>query len=253
MQQISLKKLVKFCDNLLNCNQITDFPKACNGLQVANNGQVTRIGAAVDANLLAIKAAAEKNVDFLIVHHGLHWSGDQNLVGNRYEMYRIMIESNMAIYSVHLPLDAHPRLGHNAQIAQALKLETVGRFCDFNGEKIGMVTSWEGSREKLHRHLQSHFPLMTAIEFGSSNPAKVGILSGSGGNSVMQALMHVGADTLITGELRYSAFGLAQEHNLNLYACGHYATETFGVKAVARTLNQKFYIPWHFVDVPTSL
>ena len=107
---VSLQQLVDYCDKRTRRPAFKDFPGAHNGLQVANDGRVTRIGAAVDAGLVPFEQAAERGVDFLIVHHGLYWGGVQPLTGPAYNRFAALVRGNCAVYSSHLPLDAHEEL-----------------------------------------------------------------------------------------------------------------------------------------------
>src|SRR6267142_3251234 len=123
MLKIPLATLVKHCDQILRTREIGDYDGAANGLQVENSGAVTRIAATVDASLATVKLAIAARADLLIVHHGLFWSPSHPWTGKRRELLRLLIENNLAVYSSHLPLDAHPRLGNNAQLLTMLGLK----------------------------------------------------------------------------------------------------------------------------------
>src|SRR6267378_5725274 len=120
MSKTSLSTLAAYCDRLLRSDRIKDYDGAVNGLQVENSGAVTRIAAAVDASLATVKLAVAAKADLLIVHHGLFWSPSHPWTGKKYELLQRLIESNLAVYSSHLPLDAHPKLGNNALLCAAL-------------------------------------------------------------------------------------------------------------------------------------
>lgn len=243
----NLSDIVSFCDNRVRRSEIADFPGAENGLQVANNGKITKIGAAVDAGLIPFQKAIEANVDFLIVHHGLFWTSPTLINEIHYQKIKTLFDGNLAVYSCHLPLDAHREIGNNALIAKALQLKQLNWFLPYQETNIGLITEAPESREALVLQLQKLFPkTFTAIEYGSHAPKKIAICSGSG-NSAVNALLNAGVDTLITGELRQSHFNVAQEQKLNLYLCGHYATEVFGVQALAQELSQKFNLPYEFI------
>jgi len=229
-----------------------DYPGAMNGLQVANTGTVRKIGAAVDAGLDPFRRAAAAGVDFLIVHHGLFWEQPRPWTGVLFEKLEVLLRANIAIYSAHLPLDAHPDLGNNAVLARRLKLESSRAFLPFEGRDVGLVARHQGTRAELRRRLESLFPRVTAIEFGADAPTAVAIVTGSG-SSAIDELPRVGVDTLITGDLKEHQFNLAQEMRLNLYACGHYATEVFGVCALAEELAARFGLPWEFIATQNPL
>src|SRR5439155_23878933 len=116
-------ELVAYCDDLLRVATVTDWPNALNGLQIENSGAITRMGAAVDASSRTIDAAIQHGINLLIVHHGLFWPGLQPVTGSRRRMLARALEHDVALYSVHLPLDLHPELGNNAHLAAALGLE----------------------------------------------------------------------------------------------------------------------------------
>src|SRR4051812_32406687 len=120
MPKASLRALVQHCDRVLRTSEIGDYGGAANGLQVENRGNVSRIAATVDASLATIKLAIAARADLLIVHHGLFWSPSHPWIGKKYELLRLLVENNLAVYSSHLPLDAHPKLGNNAQLCAAL-------------------------------------------------------------------------------------------------------------------------------------
>ncbi len=249
----TLQAILNHCDQRLRTAEIADFPGAENGLQVENNGTVRKIGAAVDAGLEPFRRAVEAGVDFLIVHHGLFWAPPFPISGSNREKIALAIENNLAVYSAHLPLDAHPEIGNNAEIAKLLKLSAIGSFLPYEGTDIGLLAKGGLERETLRERLETAFPRgVTTIEFGSGQPESIAILSGSG-RSAIPELKKTGTDTLITGELRQEHFNQAQELGLNLYICGHYATETLGVSALAKELSEAFGLPWEFLRTDCPL
>lgn len=242
-----LPEIVSYVDQRLKIDEIKDFPGASNGLQVANKGVVKKIGAAVDANLSSFQEAARREVDFLVVHHGLFWEAEAPLVGARYQKWALLFEHDIAIYSSHLPLDCHPDLGNNVQLLKQIGLSPKETFGNYQGRDIGCIAEFVGSRHQLRSQLEGLFPKgIKAIEYGSTEPNRVAVLTGSG-QSVIKLLKPAGVDTLITGELKQQAFSTAQDEELNLYICGHYATETFGVRALAQELAEAFSLPWEFI------
>ena len=250
---VLLQEVVAHCDKRMGYRK--DFQEAFNGLQFANSGTVHKIGAAVDAGYYPFQKALALGIDFLIVHHGLFWQNPLPITGVTFAKYKLLWEGNCAIYSSHLPLDAHPEIGNNAQIAKALKLTVIGGLLSpFEREDpIGTIAMYRGNRSSLRKSLETLFPVnVTALEYGSESPRKIGILSGSGTAGV-EVLIKNDIDTFITGELREQHFNFAQEHQLNFYLCGHYATETFGVKALAQEVAKQFEIPWEFIPMDCPL
>lgn len=145
MPKANLADMVRDCQRLLRPETFADWEGAVNGLQVENSGAVTRIAAAVDASLATLKLAAAARADLLIVHHGLFWAPTVPWTSRRREMLALLIKSNLAVYSSHLPLDAHPRLGNNAQLCAALGL---GKLKPFFSKK---AASSAGKRGKKFR------------------------------------------------------------------------------------------------------
>jgi dinuclear metal center YbgI/SA1388 family protein len=232
---------------------IGDYDGAANGLQVENAGRVTRIAAAVDASLATVKLAIAAKTDLLIVHHGLFWAPAHPWTGKRYELLRLLLDNNVAVYSSHLPLDAHPKLGNNARLCAALGFKKLKPFFESHGQKIGFQTVANISRDELAKRLaRATGAAPKVIAGGAKNCRRIGVVTGGAGNDLKLAAA-AGVDTFITGEGAHWTFALAEELELNVFHGGHYATETFGVKALAAELSRKFKVPWTFLDHPTGL
>jgi dinuclear metal center YbgI/SA1388 family protein len=242
-----LTSLVHFLDEMLQIHGIEDFPNACNGLQLENHGQVSRIAGAVDASVNSITKAIQQQANLLVVHHGLFWKGAQPIVGATYELYRQAIQANLAIYSAHLPLDGHPQYSHSAQIIQALQLSIESPFAYYKGHPFGFICRGI-PRDDLVQRLKTLFPRsFHEMCYGASNPQRIAVVSGSCG-ACLDELVAANVDTFVTGEVRYSAASFAQLHRLNIFACGHYATECFGIKALLQVLHQHTQLPCDFID-----
>ena len=253
MPRAPLAAIVKYCDSTLRTATIGDYDGAVNGLQVQNSGQVTKIAATVDASLATVKLAIAAKADLLIVHHGLFWSKTHPWTGKKYELLKLLVENNLAVYSSHLPLDAHPKLGNNAQLAAALGLKNLKPFFFSHGQNIGLKTSASLSRDELAKRIaKATGSKPTVIPGGKNRCQKIGIVTGGAGGDLKQAAAE-GVDTFITGEGPHWTYVLAEELGLNVFYAGHYATETFGVKALAAELSRKFRLPWAFLDRPTGL
>ena len=153
MPKVPLDTVVKHCDQLLRTKRIGDYDNAFNGLQMENRGTVSRIAATVDASLATVKLAIAAKADLLIVHHGLFWSPSHPWTDKKYELLRLLIENNLAVYSSHLPLDAHPKLGNNAQLCAALGLKNLKPFFLTHGQTIGFKTQINISRAELAMRL----------------------------------------------------------------------------------------------------
>ncbi|HEX3799042.1 MAG TPA: Nif3-like dinuclear metal center hexameric protein [Verrucomicrobiae bacterium] len=253
MAHASLSAIVKYCDHTLRTAEVKDFDGAVNGLQVENRGRVTRIAATVDASLATVRLAIAAKANLLIIHHGLFWSPSHPWTGKRYKLLRELIEHDVAVYSSHLPLDMHLRLGNNALLCRALGLKSLKPFFFERGQFLGLQSHTNISRADLARRLQ-HAVGTTPIILpgGPATCRKIGVVTGGAGAEVKLAAKE-GVDTFITGEGPHWTYALAEELGVNVLYGGHYATETFGVKALAAELSKKFKVPWTFLDHPTGL
>lgn len=249
----TVDQLVDYCRDLLRIGEIEDWPNALNGLQLGNSGAVTRIGAAVDASTRTMAAAIVRKVNFLVVHHGLFWPGLQPITGGRRRMLESALKHDLALYSAHLPLDIHSVLGNNAQLAAALNLENTEPFFEHKGQCIGLKTKAQISRAELSRRLEHSLGgPVKLFAAGPEQTGTIGLMTGGAGSEIY-AVAHAGIDTFITGEAPHWAAVAAEELGINLLLGGHYATETFGVKALAAHLADRFDLPWEFLDFPTGL
>lgn len=253
MSKLSLAAVVRHCDQLLRTAKIQDYDQAANGLQVENCGSVTRIAAAVDGSLATVGLAVAAKADLLLVHHGLFWPPAHPWTGKRYELMRCLLEHNLAVYSSHLPLDAHPRLGNNAQLCAALGLKKLRPFFESHGQCIGFQAKINISRADLAGRLQRATGVNPrVISAGPPICRRIGVVSGGAGDDLQKAADEQ-VDTFITGEGQHWTYALAEDLGLNVLYGGHYATETFGVKALAAHLSSRFKVPWTFLDHPTGL
>lgn len=250
---VTLKRVVEECDRTLRTAEIKDYDGAVNGLQVENRGRVSRIAAAVDATHATVRLAIAQGADLLLVHHGLFWGASHPWTAKRYELIRMLIENNLAIYSSHLPLDLHPKLGNNAQLAAALGLRNLKPFFIEKGQAIGLQSSVKIAREKLQCKLETVLGGSAHVIPGGPEICwRLGIVTGGAGSHLKLAADE-GVDTFITGEGPHWTYALSEELGINVMYGGHYATETFGVKALAKYLSIKFKVPWIFIDRPTGL
>jgi len=249
----SLSEIVEHTNNYLRVGEIQDWPNALNGLQIENSGKVTKVGAAVDVSTRVLTMVAKKKIDFLVVHHGLFWPGLQSVTGSLRRQLKVAFENDIALYGAHLPLDIHPKIGNNALLAAAIGLKSATPFFEEKGQLLGVRSKFSGSREDLIRKVRKAAggPVKT-ITFGPKNPQQIGIITGAAGSEIYRVASD-GVDTFVTGEAPHWAAVAAEELGMNLILGGHYATETFGVKALAAHLSERFKIPWEFLKFPTGL
>lgn len=253
MATVSLSQLVRYTDSHLRLNEIEDYPGAVNGLQVENDGTVCRIAAAVDASLATVNKAIDADADLLLVHHGLFWSPAVPWTGKKYELLHLLLDNNLAVYSAHLPLDMHPVLGNNALLSKAIGLKTLKPFFTTKGQALGLRSSAIVKRDALTKRLENAVRgPVTVLPGGPATCRKIGVVTGGAGAEVSLAARE-GIDTFITGEGPHWTYALAEELGVNVFYAGHYATETFGVQALAGHLAKKFRVDWTFIDHPTGL
>ena len=249
----ALSEIVEYTDGYLRIREIGDWENALNGLQIENSAKVTKIGAAVDVSTQVLTEAAKRGVDVLIVHHGLFWPGLQTVTGALNRQLRIAFENDIALYSAHLPLDIHPEVGNNAQLAAALGLNPTEPFFEEKGSLIGVKAKARGPRDQLFVEIAGLVRRRAqALSSWTGERGEHRYHHGRRGGEIYRVAAQ-GIDTFITGEVPHWAAIAAQELGLNLLLGGHYATETFGVKALAAHLSKKFDVPFEFIDFPTGL
>ena len=248
-----LSDIVRYSDDYLRIAEVEDYPNALNGLQIENSGKVTKIGAAVDASSATLKSAAEQKINLLLVHHGMFWPGLQPVAGPLRRQLKFAIENDIALYAAHLPLDLHPEVGNNVQLARSLGFKKSEPFLELKGQPIGRKVNASLRREELVAKLEKSLgSRVQCIGVGPTETQTIGIVTGGAGGEI-HAAARGGIDTFITGEAPHWAAVAAEELGVNLLIGGHYATETFGVKALAAHLSDKFKIPWEFIDHPSGL
>jgi dinuclear metal center YbgI/SA1388 family protein len=250
---MQLADIQAYLDEYLRLHEVPDYPQALNGVQVANSGEVTRIAVAVDAVQHTIDRAAEAGAELLLVHHGLFWDGNRPVTGRRYRRLRALFDADIAVYSAHLPLDVHPEVGNNAVLARALGIEVQGTFGEYKGYPLGVWGTLDMRREALAARLDELLGgRVRMIACGPERVRRVGVITGGAGKMVAAART-AGLDAYITGEGEHHHFFDAEEGELNLFLGGHYATEVWGVRALAQHLEERFGLPWTFIDHPTGL
>jgi dinuclear metal center YbgI/SA1388 family protein len=253
MATASLSTIVRYCDRTLKTSEIEDYKGAVNGLQVENDGRVTRIAAAVDGSLATARMAVEAGADLLIVHHGLFWGPSHPWTKNRYALLKELLGANLAVYSSHLPLDAHPKFGNNAGLCSVLGFKNLEPFFFDRGMHLGFQANVRVSREALANKLTKALGAEpTILPGGPKQCRRVGVVTGGAGAELFKAASE-GVDTFITGEGPHHTFGMAEDAGINVFYGGHYATETFGVKSLAAHLAKKYKLSWTFLDHPSGL
>ena len=248
-----LRELTDYLDNELKTAEIPDYPGALNGLQIENEGEVSKVAVAVDASLPVFEKALDEGADLLLVHHGMFWHGAQPVTAALYQKIKKALGGGMALYSSHIPLDVHPQWGNNIQLATKLGMHECQPFFDWKGIKLGLSQELDLSRDALQAQLTDVVAGPVHIcPGGKDRVGKVGIITGGAGSEVA-AMAECGIQTFITGEGPHWSYSLAEELGINVLYAGHYATETFGVKALASELERKFGLNSVFIDHPSGM
>ncbi|HRN52251.1 MAG TPA: Nif3-like dinuclear metal center hexameric protein [Gemmatimonadaceae bacterium] len=255
----TLADIAAYLDAQLALAMTPDYAPALNGVQVGHRGPVTRIAAAVDASQRTIAMAAAAQANLLLVHHGLFWGGLRPLTGPHETRIRTLFAEDIAVYSAHLPLDAHETFGNSALLARALDLRVSGGFakyqhihCGVRGES-DLDTTTLVTRVRDWAAPLGHHTVASAIPEGHRT-RRWAICSGSGAQvDTLREAYATGVDTLIVGEGPHWSAVEAEEYGLVIVYAGHYATETLGVRALAAHLGERFGLPWEFLHAPTGL
>lgn len=254
-----LATIAEHLDTLLRIPATPDYRPALNGVQVEHVGPVVKIAAAVDCSSRTIGGAVVAGANLLIVHHGLFWGGLQPLTGALLARVRLLLTHDVALYSAHLPLDAHERFGNSRLLASEVGLEPSHGFARHETIDCGVRGECDLPTRELLERLRafslSHGGDAIASAFApSARTKRWAICSGSGASAeTMAEAQALGIDTLITGEGPHWTAVDAEERGITIIYAGHYATETLGVQALAQHVAERFTLPWQFVAAPTGL
>ena len=256
---VSLSAVAEFLDSTLNVAAIPDYPNALNGVQFSNSGSIRRAATAVDFSSATIRGTVDAGAQLLIVHHGMFWNGVQPITAYRRERLRLLLEHDIGVYSAHLPLDTHPRLGNNALLARRLGLTPSAGFARYQTLDIGLSGTTEmPTRLLAERAGELSREFRGTLVTTPFDPSRVtrhwGMCTGAGADSsALREAANRGLDTLIVGEGPHHSAVEAMELGIVVLYAGHYATETFGVRALGDELTTRFGVPASFIDVPSGL
>jgi len=247
---MQLDQLCNFCDDYLKVSEFQDY--CPNGLQVESNNEVNHVVAGVTASLALIDAAIEVGADTLLVHHGYFWKGEsQPIAGFKGRRIRRLIRNNINLLAYHLPLDAHPEVGNNAQLARVMGWNIDGSFGSvgqhdivFHGE-LDAELKLEVLSDEIAQKLDCK-PL--SISAGNKDIKSIAWCTGAA-QSYIEAAAERGIDAFISGEVSEHTFHFAREAGIHYIAAGHHATERYGVQALAALLAQRFDLRQEFIDI----
>jgi dinuclear metal center YbgI/SA1388 family protein len=253
------RDLVDYLDTLLETNAVPDYSNALNGLQLENSGNVTKVAAAVDFSSRVVMQAVREGANLIVLHHGMFWGGLRPITASSYTRLKMLVDNDIAVYSSHLPLDKHPLFGNNMLLSKELGLSPSAEFAWTKGVAIGVRGEADVPTAALVERARS-FARLHGGDAISTNYAsdrrtrRWAICSGAGAS--YETLHEAGSlevDTLIVGEGPHHTAVEAEELGITVIYAGHYATETLGVRAIARHLAERFGIEWTMIDAPTGL
>ena len=254
--ELTTVKLDAFFRSVLDIEGFVSIDDSLNGIQVDNDGSpVRKIAFGVDASMQTFEQAAAVNAGMLFVHHGLFWGASLRVAGNLRKRVKFLLDHNICLYGVHLPLDQHSKFGNNAVIAELLGLENIEPFGLYHGKKIGYKGTFPKPvtiEEAVKKIEFMGRPPLGVFPFGKKENRTAAIMSGGAAKDSRQAIED-GVDLFVTGESAHGVYHDCLEGKLNMIAGGHYSTEVWGVRAVMRHCQAELGIDAEFVDVPTGL
>jgi dinuclear metal center YbgI/SA1388 family protein len=246
---VSSKEFAKYLEQTLDINRFRDY--CPNGLQVEGRDEIGKLVTGVTASLGLLEAAADVGADAILVHHGYFWRGeDARVVGPKHKRLRLLLTRDINLFAYHLPLDMHPELGNNAQLALRLGLQADGRFGDDSLGWLGSVVDQSlrtvGDLARLVEQRLGRTPLLIGDPAQALN--RIGWCTGAAHNMLGDAIA-AGAGVYLSGEISEPTVHLAREAGVAYLACGHHATERYGVQALGAHLAQHFGIAHSFIDI----
>lgn len=249
-------EIASYLNNILEVHRYSDM--GINGLQIESpNQKILKVGFAVDAGLSVMETAVSERCDLLIVHHGVLWGSFQPITGPFAKKIALCMNNGLSLYAAHLPLDGHPTLGNAAQLAGLLALRDVVPCFDYKGATIGVAgaTESESTVHLIAESLSQHEGALTpplVLPFGPGKVSRIGIATGSA-SFLVNDCPRLGIDLLITGEPKQQLYHDAKELGVSVICMGHYASETFGVRALEDILKKEFRVQTCWISEPTGI
>ena len=250
---IALTTLVEEADRFLNAARISDY--CPNGLQVEGRPQVRRIVSGVTASQALLDAAVEAEADAVLVHHGYFWKGeDARITGMKRRRLQTLLGNDISLLAYHLPLDVHPEVGNNVQLARQLDITVEGPLDSNNPKVVGLLGSLAEpvSARDFARRVQEVLGREPLLVEGHGMVRKVGWCTG-GGQGYIDTAIAGGVDLFLTGEASEQTFHSARENGVSFIAAGHHATERYGVQALGDYLARRFAVEHLFIDCPNPV
>jgi dinuclear metal center YbgI/SA1388 family protein len=247
---VALKTLIEEADRYLNAARITDY--CPNGLQVEGCAQVRRIVSGVTASQALLDAAVEAGADLVLVHHGYFWKNeDPRVLGIKQRRLKTLLTNDISLLAYHLPLDVHPEVGNNVQLARVLGFTAEGPLEPDNPRSVGLVGSLDAplAPEQLKQRIKTALGREPLMVEGAGPIKRIAWCTGGAQGYIDQAVA-AGVDAYLTGEVSESTVHIARENGLSFFAAGHHATERYGVQALGDYLASRFDIEHLFIDCP---
>jgi len=250
---VALSTLVEEADRYLNSARIQDY--CPNGLQVEGRPQVMRIVSGVTASQALLDAAVDAQADLVLVHHGYFWKGENPcVVGMKQRRLKTLLKHDISLLAYHLPLDVHPEVGNNVQLARQLDITVEGPLDPENPRLVGLIGSLSEpmTARDFARRVQDALGREPLLIEGSQMIRRVGWCTGGGQNYIDQAVLE-GVDLFLSGEASEQTFHSARENDISFIAAGHHATERYGVQALGDYLARRFALEHIFIDCPNPI
>ncbi len=249
-EAIERTTLTAYLERTLDINRFRDY--CPNGLQVEGKPQISTIVTGVTASLALLEAAIEAGADAILVHHGYFWRNeDARVIGTKQRRLKLLLQNEINLYAFHLPLDAHPELGNNAQLALRLGFTPEGRFGE--GELGWIGRPQAGTLGELAAGIQSVLDRAPLVIGDASRPVQCVAWCTGAAHTMLAEAIAAGADAFISGEISEPVVHLARESGVAYLACGHHATERYGIQAVGEHLAGRFGIEHRFIDIPNPV
>ena len=251
---VDRQTLLTALDQLLKTDQFNDY--CPNGLQVEGKSVIKRIVSGVTASQALIDQAGEAGADLLLVHHGYFWRGESAVItGIKHKRIRQLMAYDMNLVAYHLPLDAHPELGNNVQLAHVLGFEPSGELTRINNQIMGLVcdlpapVSAASLSDRIARALFRPPLHINAESDGQTRPIRRIAWCTGAAQSYIEHAVRAGADAYISGEISETTAHQARELGIHYFAAGHHATERYGVQALGQWLAARFEVEHQFIDI----
>ncbi len=251
---MKLKDLASLLDNKLEISNFSPVDSSLNGVQVGDlNRDIKKIALMVDASMEGFIQAQKHNVDLILTHHGLFWGKPLAITGQHFNRIKFLIENSIALYSVHLPLDAHMELGNNIGLADLLELNCIEEFGRYKGISIGVKGKLKEPKtvDEIKKDLIGENEPAYIIPGGKNLVNTVAIVSGGSPYSVLEAIDQ-DIDLFITGDRSHEVYHTCLEEGINMICAGHYATEIHGVQRVGKWISENSDIETLFIDLPSG-